>query len=149
MLPWCRAKTTDCDAGALPGDRSHFGDGIWASIFLFSRVSFTLLAPFVAPRRWLGPTRFRRLMPLASASSYPPLRHQNKPDGSRAPPQNLDFARTKCDASGSPVANDFQFQPFGRRFFFAQTLWLAPHRSRRICSSLAPRLRKKSLAANT
>src|SRR5882724_9365152 len=39
-------------------------------------------------------------------------------------------------------------QPFGRQFFFGQTSLLAPHRPRRVCSSLAPRLAEKSLAAN-
>src|SRR6266852_5930810 len=54
------------------------------------------------------------------------------------------WAVTDEQRSHSPISA----QPEGRQFFFAETSLLTPYRSLGICSSLAPRLRKKSLAAN-
>src|SRR6266540_1276924 len=51
------------------------------------------------------------------------------------------------DEQRSPRPNSAQ--PFGRQFFFGRTSLLAPYRIHfGICASLAPRLAKKSLAAN-
>ena len=47
-----------------------------------------------------------------------------------------------------PSHRPISAQPFGRHVFLSQAWWLVPHRCLRICSSLAPRLAQKSMAAN-
>ena len=53
--------------------------------------------------------------------------------------------RSVTDEPRSPGA--FWEQPEGPRLFSRPTSWLAPHRPLRVCSSLAPRWTRKSLAA--
>ncbi len=53
--------------------------------------------------------------------------------------------RSATDERRSPVA--FMGQHEGPRLFSRPTAWLTPHRPQRVCSSLAPRWTRKSLAA--